>query len=1614
MEAIDAENSNDSTDKIKEKVRVVSLEDPSIIASDFAANSNSSVWSLCGLNSDDHHVDLGDISPSISPIFTEQQMADHLRDRLMADDHIFSGEHASNSTNENSRAIPDLQSDLELFDREMKNLESLDGGEDMKSKTDGYLVKSEGHIATKASSNSRRSPRKRGAEDTSSDGKSGIALRTRNRRRGTHAGEVKAGSESGKDVQSKIESEDEEGLNQSDAEQKCENADEKPETVTQNDQNELSKDDKTTDKQQNTATDEDVVSSTLPESPPEQNEENTTETKDDSMNLNSTESEAGRPLRSPDKRVTRSTTGNLKPKQPFDEIQEKEELRNAKRKEGNTGRSKKKEVDGQSSDADGKEKRNEKFAAKTKNSDDNRENESSSDNDDWLDYREDDSDYSPEDDPDRPWCICRKPHGNKFMICCDGCEEWFHGKCVGITMEQGKVMEKRGREYVCDKCREKRAKEAQMSDKAREFAEAIIKTKPDTTTHDSPKKPRQKRRITSSNIVAEPDSSVRPTQVSAPSQSDEIKKKRVREPAGFKIPKKVRTTPTPVSHSQVQPSKKCIVEGCPRTSFEGAVYCGRSCIERHVSEAVTMLSSKEHGGKLHTSEGNRVSMIEKSSGRLVAGMAAPVFTQLTEWILKNPSFQVLVSRASPTNHSSTSFYNKVNAESKQKKESDKKSEVETVRSNVRRMMKDILVERKKESSEIRISVEEIMKLVGKIEDDMYKSFKDTSHRYKAKYRTLMFNLKDPRNKVLYKRVLTGDIPPERLIWMTSDELATKELAQWREQETKHMIDMIKKEEENTNKTRLIKKTHKGEVDVDGDEDLSTLEATNIQEAEEKKPKVEEKVEVALVDTTEEHRAHLFDLNCKICTGKMAPPGEVVAKSPTMSNVTIQAAAESSIPSPPPIQEPSIYTEPLSPDSRGTPSDFSNLTEKAKESSIWKGFVMMPNVAKFGTNVFLVSGPGENLVQVLPDTLHVAGRIAHKHVWDYVKQCKTSSSRELCIIRFAAATDEEKISYVSLYSYFHSRKRCGVIGNCHSGIKDMYLVPLASHEPIPSPLLPFNGPGLQEPRPHMLLGIIVKNKNAPIKRSRSGSDRVVPSKTEPPSKRTSVDDLSSKSSTPTIQTPAKPSDSPVDEIEDIVFHYHNTQGGKPEPAKAAQPAGIPSMITALLKIQEQEKRLRELQKQSQLLEKELAPKMGNVASPVGTGGSSGLIGGQMQASVSLPNLTTGQKAPSNVSSHLSGQMGGASTVIGGEKATTVASNLVSGQTVNPPGPAKVSNNLGFPAVIPQASIGSGGTVLSVDGPKSAGGQAYSAVGATSNISQPDEDEPYDPETAENEETPYDPEDMDTLDISLDEVPSPEKGNTVLTPADSAQNTALSETVTQKLARPDVTGRLQQSTPSSTVGKPEMQVDSLVKQVNNQPGPEISIKPNQNMNQRSIPKELQEKVQALLKSEQGSLVQQTNNQPTSKPEGQFAEQKLHRDESGPERAGTAIYHHSRDFPEKHDFPERRDFSERRGYNNEGRDDPRFYSSRFSLNARSGSDEREGHEKGQDRGGHDGGGHHRGGHERGQERGYDRDHRSRDSREHRDGDRHWDDRRDDRRRDEYFNRNRDRFQRDRNWRR
>ncbi|KAI5370214.1 Putative Zinc finger, PHD-type, Zinc finger, FYVE/PHD-type, Zinc finger, RING/FYVE/PHD-type [Septoria linicola] len=47
------------------------------------------------------------------------------------------------------------------------------------------------------------------------------------------------------------------------------------------------------------------------------------------------------------------------------------------------------------------------------------------------------------------YCICRKPDNGQFMIGCDGtCDDWFHGKCVGIPERDKNLIDK----YICPGC----------------------------------------------------------------------------------------------------------------------------------------------------------------------------------------------------------------------------------------------------------------------------------------------------------------------------------------------------------------------------------------------------------------------------------------------------------------------------------------------------------------------------------------------------------------------------------------------------------------------------------------------------------------------------------------------------------------------------------------------------------------------------------------------------------------------------------------------------------------------------------------------------------------------------------------------------------------------------------------------------------------------------------------------------------------------------------------------------------------------------------------------------------------------------------------------------------
>ncbi|CAB1329381.1 unnamed protein product [Coregonus sp. 'balchen'] len=563
-----------------------------------------------------------------------------------------------------------------------------------------------------------------------------------------------------------------------------------------------------------------------------------------------------------------------------------------------------------------------------------------------------------------------------------------------------------------------------------------------------------------------------------------------------------------------------------------------------------------------------------------------------------------------------------------------------VRQSIQRSLTNILFKRVCDCDDLERSESEVGKLVTNIETEMFNIFNNTDSKYMNKYRTIMFNLKDPKNKGLFYSVIRGEVSPFRLARMSQRDMQATKVSELSKRDTLAVQESGPK--------------------------APCVLPNQAPEPSSQSSSVPDILSCMLKDTTAEHRAHLFDLKCKICTGQisvedeeeplpkkpklsgsspsstkpdewrdrpsrppwmyartdlrtedrgwrtpagdesplLAPPDSptmdspaspiieddptlTIMESPTsptmespasptmespaspilespaspipenckaktpsrmytpvmipaVSTVTITrcdprttgnrsaalygdprtagnctpamaSVALSTAPPPPvsyvpakqsgtlskpfmPLPPPpslppipalpkSILMKPSSSSFYGSsgssasssrsvnshsPPDGETVQFLAKQEVVWKGFLNMISVAKFVTKGYLVSGPSEYLKEDLPDTIQIGGRIMPQTVWDYI-------GRELCVIRFHPATEEEEVAYVSLFSYFSSRRRFGVVANKSRSIKDIYLIPVSAKESFPSKLQPFEGSGLEKNRPNLLLGLVICQK-----------------------------------------------------------------------------------------------------------------------------------------------------------------------------------------------------------------------------------------------------------------------------------------------------------------------------------------------------------------------------------------------------------------------------------------------------------------------------------------------------------------------------------------------------------
>ncbi|KAK1611193.1 hypothetical protein QYE76_034866 [Lolium multiflorum] len=119
--------------------------------------------------------------------------------------------------------------------------------------------------------------------------------------------------------------------------------------------------------------------------------------------------------------------------------------------------------------------------------------------------------------------------------------------------------------------------------------------------------------------------------------------------------------------------------------------------------------------------------------------------------------------------------------------------------------------------EKKVRIHKAQSLAFKIEEELFKLFGGVNKKYKEKGRSLLFNLKDKNNPVLKEQVLSGDIAPKYLCAMTIEELASKELSEWRMVKAEEFANMVVLPHREVDVRRLVRKTHKGEFQIEVEE-----------------------------------------------------------------------------------------------------------------------------------------------------------------------------------------------------------------------------------------------------------------------------------------------------------------------------------------------------------------------------------------------------------------------------------------------------------------------------------------------------------------------------------------------------------------------------------------------------------------------------------------------------------------------------------------------------------------------------------------------------------------------------------------------------------------------------
>ncbi|XP_036917313.1 SPOC domain-containing protein 1 [Sturnira hondurensis] len=409
------------------------------------------------------------------------------------------------------------------------------------------------------------------------------------------------------------------------------------------------------------------------------------------------------------------------------------------------------------------------------------------------------------------------------------------------------------------------------------------------------------------------------------------------------------------------------------------------------------------------------------------------------------------------------------------------------RDTVVRVMQNVLWSRLRQLPHLVLSEDMVEGVAAGIEAALFDLTRATNCHYKNKYRSLLFNLRDPRNHDLFLKVVHGEVTPHGLVRMNSFQLAPQELARWRDQEEKRGLEIIEQQQKESCCLPTSKLTHKGEVEILRDTDqMLTLEdlveptvsidcrplalpATSKEPTEQQEGPTEQQESL-----TERHEHSFSDLSShlyKDWKSLCELRGFSEANRRVEDNVLQRALSPASVSS---SETPQLGEKPSM-----EPQDRLQMPVgpiKALSSPPpWEGALHMFSIKQFRVKAQLVSGLSCQLITALPQVICSAGCIPPNTIWDLLASICPAKAKDFCVVRLCPQGARDAQNCRLLYSYLNNKQ-------CH-GLADVehvvvVLLPLPAFQPLPTRLRSLGGPGLETTHSSLLLAVLFPKAGLP--------------------------------------------------------------------------------------------------------------------------------------------------------------------------------------------------------------------------------------------------------------------------------------------------------------------------------------------------------------------------------------------------------------------------------------------------------------------------------------------------------------------------------------------------------